>query len=249
MYILSSGNPFISAYLQSDWFGKGIFWGLFVLSGLSWTLLIHKGWMLFHVRRLSKEFISAFSEKEPLNLQFIRPMRGRLLEVPHPLFEIYKSFKVKALAIISRNHFFLSGNTSFSPADLDLLEAEMYVAMGVQMKKLEKYLFILPTVVTLGPFVGLLGTVWGILFSFSQIQGKSFAGGNEGMLAGLSLALSATVIGLVVAIPALIGNNYFKNAFRNERREMEDFSHLLLSSIELHYQKGDHAAKTVDIHS
>ncbi len=247
MHILSSGNPFVSAYFQSDWFGKGIFWGLFILSAISWTLLIHKGWMLFHARRLSKEFISVFSEKEPLNLQFTRPMKGRLLEVPHPLFEVYKAFKIKALAIISRNHFFLSKSVSFSSQDLELLESEMYVAIGIQMKKLEKYLFILPTVVTLGPFVGLLGTVWGILFSFSQMQSRSV--GSEGVLAGLSLALSATVIGLVVAIPAVIGNNYFKNAFRNERREMEDFSHLLLSSIELHYQKGDHAAKTSDIYS
>ena len=247
LYILSSGNPFISAYLQSDWFGKGIFWGLFILSGISWTVLIHKGWVLFQVGRLSNEFISLFSEKEPLNLQFSRPMKGRLLEIPHPFFEIYKSFKVKALAIISRNHFFSPGQVTFSPLDLDFLESEMHVAMGMQMKKLEKHLFILPTVVTLGPFVGLLGTVWGILLSFSQIQGKGL--GADGMLSGLSLALAATVIGLVVAIPALIGNNYFKNALRNQRRELEDFSHLLLSSIELHYQKGDHAAKTVVTHS
>lgn len=245
MYILSAGNPFISAYLQSDWFGKGIFWGLFILSGISWTVLIHKGWVLFQVRKLSREFISLFSEKEPLSLQFTRPMRGRLLEVPHPLFEIYKSFKIKALAIINRNHFFLSGNVSFAPMDLELLEAEMHVSIGQQMKKLDQFLFVLPTVITLGPFIGLLGTVWGILLSFSSMQGKASSGGSEGMLVGLSLALATTVIGLVVVIPAVVGYNYLKNALREQRRDMEDFSHLLLASIELHYQKGDHAAQTV----
>jgi biopolymer transport protein TolQ len=245
MYILSTGNPFISAYLQSDWFGKGIFWGLFILSGISWTVLIHKGWVIFQVRRLSNEFKSLFSEKEPLSLQFSRPMKGRLLEVSHPLFEIYKSFKIKALAIISRNHFFLSGNVSFAPMDLDLLEAEMHVSIGAQMKKLDRHLFILPTVITLGPFVGLLGTVWGILLSFSSVQGKSATGGSEGMLAGMSLALATTVIGLVVVIPAVVGYNYLKNALREQRSDMEDFSHLLLASLKLHYQKGDHAAKTV----
>lgn len=244
MYILSSGNPFISAYLQSDWFGKGIFWGLFFLSGISWTVLLHKGWLLYQVRQLSKEFISLFSEREPLSLQFSRPMKGRLVEVPHPFFEIYKSFKIKALAIISRNHFFLSSNVAFSPSDLDLLESELRVAASMQLKKLEKHLFVLSTVVTLGPFVGLLGTVWGILLSFSHVQGKMAAGGSEGMLAGLSLALATTVIGLVVAIPAIVGLNYLKNGVREFRRDMDDFTHLLLTSIELHYQKEDHATKT-----
>jgi biopolymer transport protein TolQ len=201
--------------------------------------------VLFQVRRLSNEFKSLFSEKEPLNLQFSRPLKGRLLEVPHPLFEIYKSFKIKALAIISRNHFFLSGNVSFSSMDLDLLEAEMHVSIEAQMKKLDKHLFLLPTVITLGPFVGLLGTVWGILLSFSSVQGKALNGGSEGMLVGLSLALATTVIGLVVVIPAVVGYNYLKNDLRELRRDLENFSHLLLASLEIHYQKGDHAAKTV----
>jgi biopolymer transport protein TolQ len=244
MFILSSGNPFVNAYLQSDWFGKGVFLGLFILSAISWSVLIHKGWILFQVRRLSNEFISLFSEKEPLSLQFNRPIKGHVLEAPHPFFEIYKAFKMKALAIINRNHFFLAGNVSFSRGDLDLLESEMYVAIGLQMKKLEKHLFILPTIATLGPFVGLLGTVWGILLSFSHMQGRSLAGGTEGMLGGLSLALATTVIGLLIAIPALVGNNYLKAALREQRREMEGFSHLLLSSIEIHYQLGEHATQS-----
>lgn len=244
MFLLSSGNPFIHAYLQSDLFGKGIFWGLFFLSGISWTILIQKGIMLFHVRRLSKEFVSLFSEKDPLSLQFHRPVKGHLLEAPHPFFEIYKAFKIRALSIISRNHFFHPGNTEFSESDLDLLAEEIHTAASMQMKKLERYLFVLPTVVTLGPFIGLLGTVWGILMSFSQMQGRS--GGTEAMLSGLSLALAATVIGLVVAIPAVIGNNYLKNALREWKRDTEDFSHLLLSSMELHYQKGAHATQTAD---
>lgn len=239
MFILSSGNPFVSAYIQSDWFGKGIFLGLFLLSIASWFMILHKTWVLLQVRKASKEFSSLFSEKEPLSLQFVKPVKEGLLEAPHPFFEIYKSFKAKALAIISRNHFFSPGKVSFSDSDLELLESEICVAASMQMKKLEKHLFLLPTIVTLGPFIGLLGTVWGILLSFSQGQGKAIAGGNEAMLAGLALALATTVIGLVVAIPAVIGNNYLKNALREQKRDMDDFSHQLLASLELHYQKGD----------
>ncbi len=57
------------------------------------------------------------------------------------------------------------------------------------------------------------------------------------MLSGLSLALATTVIGLVVAIPALVGYNYLKNGGREYRRDLEDFAHLLLTSVELHYRR------------
>ncbi len=239
MSIFAVGNPFVNAYLQTDWFGKGIFWLLFCLSGITWTILIHKTIVFFHVKKLSRDLLSQFSQEDPLSLQF-KPVKG-LIDIPHPFFEIYKSFKARALKIISRNHLFKIG-TSFSITDVDLLDAEINVQIGKQLKRLEKYLFILPTIVTLGPFIGLLGTVWGILLSFSQMQTRM---GNEGMLAGLSLALATTVIGLVVAIPALIGNNYFKNALRLVRQEMEDFSHQLLASVEIHLFRGESAKESV----
>lgn len=241
--ILATGNPFVSAYIQSDWFGKSVFWGLFFLSALSWWVLIHKSWIFFHMRRLSKDFMDQFSEKDPLGLQFIRPLKGKLLEVPHPYFEVYKTLKQYVLQVISRNHFYIPAQeTSLSEADMGLIESQVYAAMASQTKKLEKNMFILSTVVTLGPFLGLLGTVWGILVTFSQLHQKGFAAAsNASMLSGLALALATTVIGLVVAIPALVGYNYLKNAGREYRRDLEDFSHLLLTAVELHYRRPENA--------
>lgn len=243
MIVFATGNPFVTAYFQSDWFGKGIFWGLFVLSALSWTVLIHKAWIFYQVRRLSDEFVTLFSDKEPLGLQFTKP-KGQLLEVPHPFFEIYKSLKQKTLQIISRNHFFApKGESLLSEADLGLIESQVQSALAMQNKLLEKNLFILSTIVTLGPFLGLLGTVWGILLTFMELNSRGAASSNAAMLAGLSMALATTVIGLVVAIPALIGYNYLKNVGREYRRDMEDFSQLLLSTIELQYRKPNDAEK------
>lgn len=241
--ILAAGNPFISAYAQSDWFGKGVFWGLFLLSAVSWWILIHKTWIFYHVRRLSEELSGRFSEKDPLGLQFSKPVKGKLLEVPNPFFEVYKTMKHHVLQIISRNHFYIPAHdTSLSEADLGLIESQVHAAIASQTKKLEKNMFILSTVVTLGPFLGLLGTVWGILVTFSQLHLKGFAAAsNASMLSGLSLALATTVIGLVVAIPALVGYNYLRNAGREYRRDLEDFSHLLLTAIELHYRRPEHA--------
>ncbi len=232
---LASGNPFINAYLQSDWFGRGVFVALLLLSMISWVVILYRVWIFFNASRLSRDLMAQFSEKEPLNLQFQRPLKGRFLECSHPFFEIYKAFKKKALSILNRNMADREGSPYFSQSDLELLEAQLEVSKEVQAKLLEKHLFILPIVMTLGPFLGLLGTVWGILMTFSEMQVRTQGVASTHLLAGISLALAATVIGLMVAIPALIGFHYLKHKLRESRREMEEFSFLLLSSLEFRY--------------
>lgn len=243
MNLLAAGNPFIDSYLQSDWFGKVIFLALFALSFLTWTVLIHKAWLYKKVEKLSIDFADLFNEKDPLNLQFTRP-KTTSLEVPHPFFELYKALKQKLLQLISRNHLYASGSeTILSEADLGLIDSSLQSALAKQNKILEKNLFILSTIATLAPFLGLLGTVWGILLTFSQMNGKGVSGDNSMMLSGLSMALTTTVIGLVIAIPAFAGYNYLKNKAREYRREMEDFSQFILAAVELQYRKPDHAQK------
>ncbi len=233
MILFAAGNPFISAYLQSDWFGKGIFWSLFILSGISWALLAYKIWIASQVKRSSNHFASQFDESiDLLHLQF-SPKKGPIAELPHPYFEIYKALKKNTLQIMDRNHY-LAKEAFLSQADLDLIASNTYSTIAMQHKLLEKNLFILSTIVTLGPFLGLLGTVWGILLTFSHLQN---AQASASMLSGLSMALATTVVGLVVAIPALIGYNYLKNRGKEYRRDMEHFSDLLLTNIELQYRK------------
>lgn len=243
--MILASNPFISSYLQSDWLGKLIFWALFASSIVVWTLILHKSWLFTQVKRLSKEFAASFSEKEPLALQFSSPRKGSWLKIPHPFFEIYKTFKESTLKIISRNHFFApSVDTTLSDSDLGLLEAEVQKAIASQIRKLEKNLFLLSTIVTLAPFLGLLGTVWGILLTFSSLSMKGISLSNASMLSGLSLALATTVAGLIIAIPALVGNSFLKNSSREFKKEMDDFSQTLLTAVELQYKRPEHASKS-----
>lgn len=227
-----AGNPFLSAYFQSDWFGKGIFLGLFVLSALSWIVILYKSWQFWAVRRLSSHFFEQFDAKkgDPLNLQWNRPALSNIGQAPNPLFEIYRAVKQQALQLMSR----AQQSANLSDSDLELIESQVGVAMSEACKKLDKHLFVLSMIVTLAPFLGLLGTVWGILLTFSGLQG-GLSASNAAMLSGLSMALATTVLGLLVAIPALIGHSYLKNAERETRRDMETFSHALLSAIELQY--------------
>ncbi|HSX12494.1 MAG TPA: MotA/TolQ/ExbB proton channel family protein, partial [Rhabdochlamydiaceae bacterium] len=116
-------------------------------------------------------------------------------------------------------------------------ESHVTATISAQNKNLEKNLYVLSTIVTLAPFMGLLGTVWGILMTFSGLQDGGAIGANSSILGGLSTALATTVMGLIIAIPALISYNYLKNAVRNYASDMDDFLTLLLSNIELQYRK------------
>jgi biopolymer transport protein TolQ len=82
-------------------------------------------------------------------------------------------------------------------------------------KQLESGLYCLPTIVSLAPFLGLLGTVWGILITFNELQlGKSVQG-SSAIMGGLSMALGTTVVGLIVAIPALVAYNYLRSQIKS----------------------------------
>ncbi len=226
-------NPFVNAYVQSDLFGKAIFCGLFLLSILCWSILIFKAWQFSRIRKLSREFAELFfqQKEEPLHFQFSSPPK-LWKQIPNPYFEIYKTAKQNTLQMLSR-----SQSSSLSPQDLDLIATQTAASALFQGKALEKHLFLLSTTATLGPFLGLLGTVWGILLTFSKLP-NGFSTSNAAMLSGLSMALATTVIGLLIAIPAFAGYNYLKNACREYKRELERFMHLLLGSIEIHHRGG-----------
>lgn len=232
--LFATGNPFIHSYLQSDGFGKFIFLTLLALSITSWVVLAHKLWVHYQVQRLSRSFAYMVSEHkaELLTLQLIRPKKEGL---PHPFFEIYKTFKQETLQRIEKSPSSQLDALPLRREDFTRVEDLMYLEIAAQTKILERHLFILPTAIALAPFLGLLGTVWGILLTFSSLDVKGAMLNNNTMLAGLSLALTTTVIGLVVAIPALIGYNYLRNANREYRRDMEQFSRQLLAVIETQF--------------
>lgn len=238
-------NAFVIAYTQSDFFGKLIILALIALSMICWIVLLHKTWIIRQVNQLSSDFQKAVAEsKNPLlSLDMSQLPKPRSSAVPHPFALIYNSVKQKTIEVLNKNHYFISQTSNakapvyLSPADLELLESHVTATISAQNKTLEKNLFILSTIVTLAPFMGLLGTVWGILMTFSGLQDGGAVSTNTSILGGLSTALATTVLGLIIAIPALIAYNYLKNSVRNYASDMDDFLTLLLSNIELQYRK------------
>ena len=98
----------------------------------------------------------------------------------------------------------------------------------IEKPKLEKNLNFLATVGSNAPFVGLLGTVLGIMKAFSDLAANS-GGGNDAVMAGIAHALVATAVGLFVAIPAVIGYNYFQKLVRQSLQSIDVARELCLA--------------------
>ena len=90
----------------------------------------------------------------------------------------------------------------------------------IEKPKLERNLTFLATVGSNAPFVGLLGTVLGIMKAFNDLAGAS-AGNNDVVMAGIAHALVATAVGLFVAIPAVIAYNYFQRLVRQSLQSID----------------------------
>ena len=228
-------NPFVQAYVQSDLLGKAIFLGLVVLSIVTWIVLIYKFVLTKKARRLSENFQEVFEEQRhnPLNFDLALP--------PNPFQNLYHKLKSYTVDILKKNQRFglkSDAGSYLSPQDIDLVGAHMMTAISTETKVLERHLYLLSTIVTLAPFLGLLGTVWGILTAFAE-PAQMAGGGSQVVLGGISLALVTTVFGLINAIPALIGYNYLKDTIDGFETAMEEFSSQVLSSLELQYRQVD----------
>lgn len=229
-------GTFFDAFAQADFFGKLIFFALFILSCICWVFLIQKYFMIKKIQRDAKQFKKIAEKHKDAILNLSTHCRS-------PFGHLYLSLKEKTVQILDKNHFFSSETGAhknyLSHNDIEFLSAHLQTAISKQKERIEKNLFILSTTKTLAPFLGLLGTVWGILVSFGEMQAGHSVSSNSIILGGLATALTTTVLGLLIAIPALIAFNYLKNLSRRFTTEMCDFSHFLLSTIELQYRKVD----------
>jgi len=231
--VCSAQNPFISAWESSDFIGKLIFMALLAISLISWTILFHKWKMASKVHKESLLFKKAFFEHrgDPLAIPFVAKNNPNS---PNAFYILYDVLQRKATELLKKNEQ-VRDDSSLASADITLLENHALTTISAITKCLERHLYLLSTIVTLSPFLGLLGTVYGILITFSGVSFDAM-GSNQQVLGGLSLALTTTVIGLLNAIPALIGYNYLKNSISDFDHEMERFGTEVLSSFTMHYR-------------
>lgn len=222
-------------WYQADTFAKSILAVLVVMSVLSWSLLLYKLWQLHQWRnydRRAQHALLALSFKATPKV--VGPVYGQVWQTGIVAYEQY----LDATPSVGLN---------------DWLSSRLHEIVNIHSTNLQNGLTVLASIASTAPFVGLLGTVWGIYHAMMNISGSGSA--NIDIVAGpVGEALVMTAIGLLVAIPAVIIYNGLNRANRKTAQNLVRFAqslyaHLLLqhtcsSSQQDHYASSDLSPKT-----
>ncbi|MHB1927398.1 MAG: MotA/TolQ/ExbB proton channel family protein [Leptospirillum sp.] len=179
---------------------------LLFMSALSWGIVFYKLYIVSRSVRENRQFVKAFKRTD----RFSR------------LYQEAGEYKKSTLAFVFRagyekvqslkDKWMVSGGRS-SEMDLDVIHRTLTQATQEEQARLESYLPVLATTANISPFVGLLGTVWGIIHAFRDISQQASAS-IASVAPGIADALVTTAAGLFTAIPAVIFYNYFLQKIR-----------------------------------
>jgi biopolymer transport protein TolQ len=151
-----------------------------------------------------------------------------------PAFELYYTGAEELEYNLTNNPVEVDGKTKISTASFDSVRVALEREASTQALALEKGMIVLSTAVAGGPFIGLLGTVWGVMETFSGIA-KANSASLTAMAPGVAGALIATVIGLMVAIPAMFAYNFMVTSIRAITQELDGFASEYSTAIEHKY--------------
>ncbi len=210
---------FMGLFMQADVVVKAVMIMLILASIWSWAIIFDK-WLLFKsVRGKTSNFEKSFWSGQSLENLFER-IKGR---ENHPIALVFSSAMQEWQ---TRNIKDISGNHNLRASTKERIYQAMQVASSKSVDKLEKNLNFLATVGSSAPFIGLFGTVWGIMVSF-----QSIAISKNTTLAvvapGIAEALLATAFGLAAAIPAVIFYNKFAGELNRVSSNLDDFTNEL----------------------
>jgi biopolymer transport protein TolQ len=203
-----------SLFLRADIIVKSVILILILCSVYSWAIIFEKYKHFKLINETSDQF-----EKNFLNSSSIKELFGKVSKTsPDPMTTVFRSGAT-----------FLVENKSTSQLS-EKLKRVMDVAIDKEIEKYESKLNFLATVGSVAPFIGLFGTVWGIMNSF-----QSIAISRNTSLAivapGIAEALFATALGLLAAIPAVVAYNKFTNSSQRYTQKLENFSQTFLSLV------------------
>ena len=197
---------------------KAVLAVLAIFSIISWALIVEKWWQFRRVRRQTLGFLRVFREGRRPSVVVASAKKLR----ESPLAQLYVAAYDEMAAGHDLDALVDEGDEGSTPR-LTAAERAMRSASALEVAKLERYLPFLATTASACPFIGLFGTVVGVMNSFHGIGAQGSA--SLAVVApGISEALVATAAGLGAAIPAVIGYNYFVNRVKHWATEMEGFA-------------------------
>jgi len=206
----------IGLFMQADWIVKVVMIMLLMASVWSWAIIIDKSIRLRRLRNQAKQFEDAFWSGGSLEELFDR-IGNR---PPDPMSSIFVSAMREWRRSAAKG---LLGSESLRESLQERIERVMGITLGREMDQLERYMTFLASVGSAAPFVGLFGTVWGIMNSFAAIAGSK----NTSLAVvapGIAEALFATALGLVAAIPAVLAYNKLNSDISRYGNRLDAFS-------------------------
>ena len=205
-----------AAFGSTGWVARGVLALLSVFSVVSWMLMVLKVRQLRRSQAANRRFQAEF--RRAARLADVQAAAARAPEAP--LAGMFRAgyLELEAQVRVLQQ----AGLGSGQIKSLAGIERALQRAMGVEGARLQRFLPFLATTASATPFIGLFGTVWGIMNTFSAIA----ASGSTSIVTvapGIAEALVNTAAGLAAAIPAVIAYNAFLGALREQRGLMEDF--------------------------
>ncbi|MBN1614182.1 MAG: protein TolQ [Deltaproteobacteria bacterium] len=211
---------------------------LLIFSIVSWAIIFMKYRSLRKINRENETFMEAYMKSNKLSDIFPEAKKYKDSTVAE-VFRAGYAELVKITKIIREATVSQADESVAPPLEMkgiDNVERAMNRASSAEVTKLESALGFLATTGSASPFIGLFGTVWGIMDTFKGIGARGSA--TLAVVApGISEALIATAAGLAAAIPAVIFYNYYLNRVKVMSLEMDNFASELLNIIERYYVK------------
>jgi len=213
------GDTVLSLVLQAGLVVKVVLLILLFFSIFSWAIIFYKFSFLRRVERESEEFHRAFRKSKDRTTLYQSTKRLAF----SPLVNLFRAVYAETEAATR----VIGGETEFPTHSGDEIKRILKRIEALESARLERYLTFLATTASTTPFVGLFGTVWGIMNSFMGI-GRTGVASLAVVAPGIAEALIATAAGLAAAIPAVIAYNYYLSRVRRNIIVMEDFSQELI---------------------
>lgn len=216
-------NALQFAFEQATTEGKLTVAVLLVVSLFSWSVIVTKIRQFTTATRMNRRFFAAIHDfADPLDLL----RRGQRFEGA-PAYGLYLAGATE----LQRQREADPEARTIRDTAFDAVRIAIEEAAFAEARALEKGMTVLSTAVAGGPFIGLLGTVWGVMETFAGVA-KSNAASLTAMAPGVAGALIATVIGLLVAIPAMFAYNFMVTRIRAYTQELDGFALRFATQIE-----------------
>lgn len=234
LYILAAGTNSQITYIweKATIEAKVIIVFLVIFSMFAWSIMVSKSLQMRRARRLNDLFMSEFRAQKA-----VLDIHDRRVQVEGcPLFIVYQEGCMETDARLKQ----LDGSRKkhVSLKSMEHIKRTMESAVAREALALESGIILLALAVSGAPFLGLLGTVWGVMDTFAGVAQAGRAD-LAAMAPGVAAALITTVAGLLVAIPSMFGYNWLVHNLRVQTVELDNFAQELASKLETEFLKDD----------